>query len=128
MDRISNLLIALKNGGNAKRPTATVPFSKLQASIAKVLFDAGYIASYSKKAQNGHDVLELGIAYVQDKPRINDVKRISKPSRRLYAGAHQIRTVKSGHGILVLSTPKGILTGDQAKSEHVGGETLFEIW
>jgi ribosomal protein S8 len=51
MDRISNLLIALKNGGNAKRPTATVPFSKLQASIAKVLFDAGYIASYSKKAQ-----------------------------------------------------------------------------
>jgi small subunit ribosomal protein S8 len=102
---------------------------KITASIAKALFDAGYIASYSKKAQNGHDVLELGIAYVQDKPRINDVKRISKPSRRLYAGVHRNSySEKRGHGILVLSTPKGILTGDQAKSEHVGGETLFEIW
>ncbi len=128
MDRISNLLIALKNGGNAGKATTTVPFSKLQAAIAKTLFDAGYVASYKKSAHKGHDVLEVGIAYVADRPRIQDVKRISKPSRRLYAGAHDIYSVKHGHGILVLSTPKGILTGDQAKSEHVGGEMLFEIW
>jgi len=128
MDRISNLLIALKNAGNAGKETATVPFSKLQSAIAKALFDAGYVASYSKKTKQGHDVLELGVAYVNDRPRIHDVKRISKPSRRLYAGVHDIRSIKNGHGILVLSTPKGILTGDQAKSEHTGGEILFEIW
>lgn len=128
MDKISNLLIGLKNGGNAGRTTTTVPFSKLQAAIAKVLFDAGYIASYSKKSHQGHDVLELGIAYTNDRPRIRDVKRISKPSRRMYAGAKDIRPVKNGQGILVLSTPKGILTGDQAKKEQAGGEVLFEIW
>ncbi len=128
MDRTSNLLIAIKNAGYAGKTTATVPFSKFQSSIAKALFDAGYIASYSKKTKSGHDVLEVGIAYLADRPRVRDVKRISKPSRRLYAGAHEIHSVKNGHGILVLSTPKGILTGDKAKTEHVGGELLFEIW
>jgi small subunit ribosomal protein S8 len=128
MDKPSNLLIALKNGGKAGKEFATLPYSKFTASIAKALFDAGYIASYSKKQSKGHDVLELGIAYVNDKPRINDVKRISKPSRRLYMGVQDVRPVKNGYGILVLSTPKGILTGDQAKKEHAGGEILFEIW
>ncbi len=128
MDKISNLLISLKNGGNAGKDVAVMPYSKNLAAIAKALFDAGYIASYKKITKQGHDALELGIAYTQGAPRIHDVKRISKPSRRLYAGVHEIRSVKNGHGILVLSTPKGILTGDQAKSEHVGGEALFEIW
>lgn len=128
MDRISNLIIAIKNAGNAGKETTTLPFSKLQAAIAKVLFDAGYIASYSKKTSKGHDVLEIGIAYTNSGPKVHDVKRISKPSRRLYVGSGDIRPVRNGYGILVLSTPKGILTGDQAKKEHVGGETLFEIW
>ena len=128
MDKISNLLISLKNGGNAGKDVAVMPYSKNLAAIAKALFDAGYIASYKKITKQGHDTLELGIAYTNGVPRIRDVKRISKPSRRLYAGVHEIRSVKHGHGILVLSTPKGILTGGQAKSEHVGGETLFEIW
>ncbi len=129
MDKISNLLISLKNGGNAGKDTAVLPYSKNLAAIAKALFDAGYVASYKKITRNGHDALELGIVYTNGgTPRIHDVKRISKPSRRLYTGVHEIRPVKHGHGILVLSTPKGILTGEQAKSEHVGGETLFEIW
>lgn len=128
MDQLSNLLIGLKNGGNAGKESTTLPYAKFTASVAKALFDAGYVSSYSKKSKKGHDVLEVGIAYVNEKPRIHDVKRISKPSRRLYAGVHEIRPVKNGHGILVLSTPKGILTGDQAKSENAGGEMLFEIW
>lgn len=128
MDQISNLLIGLKNGGNAGRETTTLPYSKALMAIAKTLFDAGYIASYKKVTKNNHDNLELGIAYRDGKPRIRDVKRISKQSRRLYMGVHEIRPVRNGYGILVLSTPKGILTGDQAKSEHVGGETLFQIW
>ncbi len=128
MDRISNLIIAIKNAGNAGKETTTVPFSKLQAGIAKTLFDAGYIASYSKKTAKGHDVLEVGIAYTNSGPKVHDVQRISKPSRRMYAGVQDIRPVKNGYGILVLSTPKGILTGDQAKKEQVGGEVLFAIW
>lgn len=128
MDRISNLIISIKNAGNAGKESTILPYSKLQAAIAKTLFEAGYIASYSKKTSKGHDVLEIGIAYSNSRPKIRDVKRISKPSRRLYSGVKKIRNVKNGYGTLVLSTPKGILTGDQAKKEHTGGETLFEIW
>jgi small subunit ribosomal protein S8 len=128
MDHISNMLISLKNGGNAGKVTVTVPFSNLKAEIAKTLFGAGYVASYAKKSRKKGDVLELGIVYNEAGPRIHDVKRISKSSRRVYCGVHDVKPVLHGRGILVLSTPKGIKTGDEARKEHVGGEALFEIW
>lgn len=128
MDTTANMLISLKNGGNAGKTTVIVPFSKLSAAIAKTLFNAGYIASYAKKTRAKGDVLELGVSYVDTAPRIHDVKRISKSSRRVYFGVSDVKLVKNGRGLLVLSTPKGILTGDEARKEHVGGEALFEIW
>jgi small subunit ribosomal protein S8 len=128
MDQTANLLISLKNGGNAGKEAITVPFSKFTGEIAKALFNAGYIASYAKKSREKGDVLEVGVLYVDTKPRIHDVKRVSKSSRRVYLGVHDVKQVKNGRGLLVLSTPKGILTGDEARKEHVGGEALFEIW
>jgi small subunit ribosomal protein S8 len=128
MDKISNLLISLKNGGNAGKETVMVPATKLSGEIAKTLFNAGYVASYAKKSRMKGDVLELGIVYMDKKPKINDVKRLSKSSKRVYCGVHDVKPVKNGRGLLVLSTPKGILTGDEARKEHVGGEALFEIW
>jgi small subunit ribosomal protein S8 len=128
MDKISNMLISLKNGGVVGKETVMVPFSKLTGEIAKTLFNAGYIASYAKKSRTKGDVLELGVSYVDAKPKIHDVKRVSKSSRRVYIGVQDVKSVKNGRGLLVLSTPKGILTGDQARKEHVGGEALFEIW
>jgi len=106
-----------------------VPYSKLKASIASKLFAEGFIASYAKKTRKQGDVLEIGVAYRTDMlPRISDVKRISKPSRRLYVSVSDIKPVRSGQGLMVLSTPKGILTGHEARKEHVGGEFLFSIW
>ncbi len=128
MDKISNMLISLKNGGVVGKETVMVPFSKLTGEIAKTLFNAGYIASYAKKSRAKGDVLELGVSYVDAQPKIHDVKRVSKSSRRVYIGVQDVKSVKNGRGLLVLSTPKGILTGDQARKEHVGGEALFEIW
>jgi small subunit ribosomal protein S8 len=128
MDKAANLLISLKNGGNAGKETVMVPFSKFTGEIAKTLFQAGYIASYAKKSRTKGDVLELGVLYVDTKPRIHDVKRVSKSSRRVYYGVHDVKPIKNGRGLLVLSTPKGILTGEQARQENVGGEALFEIW
>lgn len=128
MDKKANLLISLKNGGNAGKATVIVPFSKFTGEIAKTLFNAGYIASYAKKSRVKGDVLELGILYIDAKPKIHDVKLVSKSSRRVYTGVQDLRSVKNGRGLLVLSTPKGILTGDEARKEHVGGEALFEIW
>lgn len=122
------MLISLKNGGVVGKETVMVPFSKLTGEIAKTLFNAGYIASYAKKSRAKGDVLELGVSYIDAKPKIHDVKRVSKSSRRVYIGVQDVKSVKNGRGLLVLSTPKGILTGDQARKEHVGGEALFEIW
>lgn len=130
MDVLANMLITIKNGGSARKETVLVPFSKFKASVAKALLDAGYIGGYEKKdRQKGGAVLEIQLQYDdRDQPKMTHIKRISKPSRRLYAGVKDIYEVKHGRGLLFLSTPKGILTGDQAKTEQVGGELLFELW
>lgn len=128
MDTISDMLIMIKNGSNASHEAVVSPYSKFKHSIAKCLLKEGYVKSVSKKTRKGLPVLEIGILKIEDKPKITDLKRISKPSRRVYFGIKDIRPVKNGYGLLVLSTPKGILTGEQARKEQVGGEALFTIW
>ncbi len=128
MDKIADMLVAIKNAGNAGKETLTVPYSTYRADIARALFQAGYVKSYSQKKMKKGDRLEIDVLYKKDQsPRISYIKRISKPSRRLYTGAKGIYTVKQGFGTLFLSTPKGILTGEDAQKEMVGGELLFEI-
>lgn len=128
MDKVANMLITVKNGGNARREFVYIPFSKYIQSIAKCLLNNGFIAGYEKKKRQSGDLLEIKINYEDDKPRINGVKRISKPSRRLYASVREIYPVREGYGKLILSTPKGVLAGEDAKKQLVGGELLFEIW
>ncbi|HEX8993648.1 MAG TPA: 30S ribosomal protein S8 [Candidatus Paceibacterota bacterium] len=126
MDPISNLIISLKNASMVRRERIVVPFSKVKKAIADVLSQHGYVGAVSRTASGS---LQIELAYSENgKPAIADVKRLSKPSRRLYAGMRDIRRVKNGHGLLVLSTPAGIMTGEEARKKHVGGETLFEIW
>lgn len=127
-DPIADMLIRIKNGGIAGKDLAEMPFSNMKEAIAKVLFAEGYIASYAKKGKKVQKTLEIGIAYEGKKPRVSDVLRMSKPSRRFYLGVDEIKPVKNGYGLLVMSTPKGIMTGDDAKKGMVGGEALFKIW
>lgn len=130
MDIIANMLNTIKNGGSAQKASVLIPFSNYKTAIAKALLDAGYIAGYQKRDRNkGADMIEVTLAYTnKGESKVQHVKRISKPSRRLYISSKDIRPIKSGYGKLFISTPKGILTGDQARKEHVGGEMLFEIW
>ena len=127
-DPIADMLISLKNAGNAGKEMAVVPFSQIKESIAMVLFKNGFIASYAKKGKKTVKTLELGIAYEGKKPKIADVSRISKPSCRSYIKASEIKSIKSGYGMMVISTPKGIMTGDEARKAQVGGEALFKIF
>lgn len=122
-DPISAMLIMLKNASNAGRPSIVVPFSKVKFAIAQVLEKEGYLSAITKRTRGGHPALELSLA-----KKIAGVNRISKPSRRLYMGVKEIRPVRQGHGILVLTTPKGILTGNEARKAMVGGEPLFTLW
>ena len=118
----------MKNANRALRDTVIVPESKLCFAIADKLSKEGFVGSVSKKTRLGRPVLEVALLSKDRAPRINEVVRISKPSRRMYMGVHDIKPIKNGKGLLVLSTPKGILTDKEARKEHVGGEVLFSIW
>ena len=120
----------MKNASTAGKDSVILSHSKMKNAILECLKKEGYIKDFAKKVRKGFPVLEVELAYDADgnKPKISEVARISKQSRRVYYGMKDIHTVRSGSGILVLSTPKGILSGKEARKEQVGGEALFKIW
>ena len=128
MDSISNMLIVMKNGSLAGKEFVFLPYSKIKNAIAECLKKERYISSISKKIKKDQPVLEIGLIYAEKKPKITEVERISKQSRRVYFRVKDIHSVRNGSGLLVLSTPKGILSGKEARQEQVGGEALFRIW
>ncbi|OGI64590.1 30S ribosomal protein S8 [Candidatus Nomurabacteria bacterium RIFCSPLOWO2_02_FULL_40_10] len=128
MDSISNMLIMMKNGSLADKESVSMPYSKMKHAIAECLKKEGYIRNFSKKIKKDQPVLEVELLYVDKKPKITEVERISKQSRRIYFGVKDIHSVRNGSGLLVLSTPKGILSGKVARKEQVGGEALFRVW
>lgn len=118
----------MKNASLAGKEVVAFPYSKMKNAIAECLKKEGYVSEISKKVKKGQPMLEVGLIYVDKKPRITEVERVSKQSRRVYFGMKDIHSVRSGSGLLVLSTPKGILSGKEARKEQVGGEALFRIW
>jgi small subunit ribosomal protein S8 len=128
MDSISNMIIIMKNGSLAGKESVLIPYSKMKNAIGECLKKAGYVSEVSKKVRKGQPMLEVGLIYTDKKPRITEVERISKQSRRVYFQMKDIHSVRSGTGLLVLSTPKGILSGKEARKEQVGGEALFRMW
>lgn len=128
-DPISDFIIRIKNGSDAKKASVSMPYSKFAENVAHALKKAGYLASIEKKGKDITRTLEVGLVYFgADAPRIHGVDRISKPSRRVYQKSSDIRTYKSGYGNTFYSTPKGVLTDEEAKKTKVGGEVLFKIW
>lgn len=131
-DPIADMFMRIRNGGNAGKKTVYIPYSDLKMRIANVLMKEGYLSSVSKKVLKGRTterVIEVGVVYdAPSAPRVRGMERISRPSRRLYIGAKELRPVNQGHGIMILSTPKGILTGSEAHKEHVGGEIIGKVW
>ena len=118
----------MKNGGLAGKESVAFPYSKMKHAIADCLKKEGFVSEVSKRVKKDQPVLEVGLIYTDKKPKITEVERISKQSRRVYYGMKEIHSVRSGSGLLVLSTPKGILSGKSARTQHVGGEALFRIW
>lgn len=128
-DTIGDLIIRLKNASAVGKATVSVPHSKLRKAILDKLVSAGYIASATEKGKQVQEkTLEVTLSYKDGVSRITGVKRISKPGRRLYTRVADINPVKFGKGHMILSTPAGILTGEEAKEKNVGGEQLFIIW
>lgn len=129
MDKIANMLIMLKNAGIAGKTTVHIPYSALKDAIAQCLLKGKFISGVSKKTLEGEkSVLEITLVRSGDAPKITQVERISKPSKRVYVKAKDIKPVRQGYGMMVLSTPKGVLIADDARKQLVGGEALFRIW
>ncbi len=121
-------LIRIKNAQQARKRSVKFPFAKMDMAILEVLASKGYIDEVQKHGRLPKRVLEVRLAYPEGKGAITGLRFVSKPSRRLYAGYREMRKVKNGYGLAVLTTPKGILTGPEARAKKVGGQVLFEIW
>ena len=128
-DPIADMLTRVRNAIQARHPKVDVPASKLKAEIARILKEEGYIANYKAAEENGRAVLRVYLKYgANNEAAIRDLSRISRPGCRVYVGHDEIKRVQSGLGISIMTTPRGVMTGRQARREGVGGEILCEVW
>lgn len=128
-DPVADLIVRLKNAAAIGKSSVSIPFSNFKLAIAEALKGAGYVKTVEKKGKKVKKILDITLTYDEaGRPAITGVKRISKPGRRIYRGARELFSVRYGHGALILSTPKGILTNAEARKQKVGGEALFEVW
>lgn len=129
-DPIADMLTRVRNANRIHAKSVDVMLSRINLNIAKVLKRAGYIGSYDiKKETHGHDVLRIYLRYPDMKRTvITGIKRVSKPSRRVYVNSAAIPRVLSGYGIAILSTSTGVMTDKEARESHVGGEVLCYVW
>jgi len=127
-DPITDMLNRLENGQAVNKKTVDVPFSKIKYQIAKVLESEGFIESAAKKGRNPKKVIRINLKYEDEKPAITNMERVSKPGRRVYTSLKDIKPVRGGYGISIISTSKGIMTNKEAKTAGLGGEILCKVY
>ncbi len=129
-DPIADMLTRIRNANTAKHDTVDVPSSKMKESIAKILFDEGYIKKYEIIEDGNFKTIRIELKYGKDKNEkiITGLKRISKPGLRVYANAEDMPKVLGGLGIAIVSTNKGVVTDKEARKMNVGGEVLAFVW
>ena len=128
-DPIADMLTRIRNALLVGKPTVEIPMSKIKIEIARILKEEGYISNVKPVEEEGRQLLRVYLKYgVNNEAAIRDLKRVSKPGCRVYVGKDEIRRVQGGLGISIITTPKGVMTGRQARREGVGGEILCEVW
>lgn len=128
-DPVADLVVRLKNASAVRKASVSVPYSNFKLAIAEALKRTGYVKAVEKKGKKAKKTLDITLAYGESEmPAISGMRRVSKPGRRVYRAARELFSVRYGHGALILSTPKGVLTNAEARKQKVGGEALFEVW
>ncbi|HLH07060.1 MAG TPA: 30S ribosomal protein S8 [Terriglobales bacterium] len=128
-DPVADFLTRVRNAIGARQQKVDVPASRLKAEIARILKEEGYISNFKPTEENGHKLLRVYLKYGNNnEAAISNLNRVSKPGCRVYVGRTDIPRVLGGLGINILTTPKGVMTGRQARKEGVGGEILCEVW
>jgi small subunit ribosomal protein S8 len=128
-DPIGDMIARIKNAAMRKRGKVSTPASKLRQRVLDVLQDEGYIRGYSLVEKPGEfPQFEIELKYFDDQPVIVDIARVSKPGRRVYSSIKDLKPVKNGLGISILSTPKGVMSDAAARDANVGGEVLLRVY
>lgn len=131
-DPIGDMLTRVRNGIMARKEEVSIPYSTVKEEIARILMEEGYVVAYSVEEGQPYNWLKVQLKYVGvrrlRRSVITGLERVSKPGRRIYAGFKEIPWVRSGMGICILTTPKGLMTGQTARRKHLGGEVLCKIW
>jgi len=127
-DHISDLIIQMKNAGDAGKDSLSISHSKMKEGILETLKRGGFIKGFEIKGKDAKKSIDISLAEIEGDTRIQGVERMSKLSKRTYVKAKDLKQVKNGFGALIISTPKGIMSEKEARKENVGGEPLFKIW
>lgn len=129
---IADMLTAIMNAQAVNKESAVFPFSRMKFDIANILKVGGFVAGVERKKRKTkkleQEFLSIILKYNNNEPAISGIKLISRPSRRMYIKAGQIKPVRSGYGISVISTSKGVMSSKEARKQNLGGEILFEVW
>ena len=129
-DPIADMLTRVRNASRAKHPRVDVPASKLKIEIARILKEEGFIATYKLAEENRvKKTLRIFLKYTPDRHSVlSCLRRVSRPGRRVFSGKADVKKVMGGMGVSILTTPKGVMTGNAARRNGVGGEVLCEAW
>ena len=128
-DPIGDMLTRIRNAQMRGKSKVSTPASKLRGWVLDVLADEGYIRGYEASTDvNGHPTLEIALKYYDGTPVIRELKRVSKPGRRVYMGSKEIPQVRQGLGVSIVSTPKGVMSDAAARAANVGGEVLCQVY
>ena len=127
-DPISDMLTQIRNGLSASKRSVTLPSSTKKVMIANLLKEEGYITDCSTEVVEGKPVMTIELKYVNERPVIDLIKRVSKPSRRVYCGSNDLPEVQGGFGIAVISTSEGLMTDRAARKRGIGGEVICAVY
>lgn len=124
MDPIADMIVIIKNGYLAKKDLVSMPFSKFKYELAKVLEKEGYVGKSKKEGTK----LEIEMVYIEEKPKLHEIKKVSKPGLRVYIKSKKIQLVKGGRGVYIVSTPQGVMSSKDARKKNLGGEVICLVW
>ncbi|MBI2611305.1 30S ribosomal protein S8 [Candidatus Gottesmanbacteria bacterium] len=127
-DPIADMLIRIKNGYLARKTEVVIPFSKVKENILKALEIKGYIKNVKKSAVENKAQLKVELVYDKNKPALTEIIRVSRPSVRVYTQKDSIPRILGGLGTVIVSTPQGIMTGEEARKKGLGGEIICKVW
>lgn len=128
-DPVADLLVRIQNAAKRGHETLVVPASKLKGEMLRVLKEEGFITSYEPETVEGHPHFQIRLRYISEgQPMITGMKRVSRPGLRVYVGKGDIRRVRGGMGISIMSTSKGVMTDRQCRAAETGGEVLCQVW